>query len=235
MVGSLRAGLAAARALVARLPWWAEFLLVVGIAFGFAMWDSTAWLLATGGTVGPEDDAGLYWIVRTELALAAVVAVVLALRGWRWGDLNLRATWRLTTGGLLLFALDYGLTLAADGPALALFGEPVDEWSVFDELNGPGVSLRGALALASVNPLFEETFAVAYVVRALEPRRGIAAAIVVSALIRALYHTYAGLAWGAVMFLYGLVHASVYARWRRLWPLVVAHAVANFGYAMRWY
>ena len=76
-----------------------------------------------------------------------------------------------------------------------------------------------------VNPLFEELFVSAYVIESLSRRFGPNVAIHASTLIRMLYHLYQGpfaFVWCGI---YGLLAAHVYARWRCLWPLVVAHAM----------
>jgi membrane protease YdiL (CAAX protease family) len=88
---------------------------------------------------------------------------------------------------------------------------------------------------AGQNALLEEVVAVGYLVRRLE-QLGWAAvtAAAASALLRATYHLYQG--WGgfAGNLVLGAVFAAIFLRWRRTWPLVVAHAVvdvlAGLGY-----
>ena len=93
------------------------------------------------------------------------------------------------------------------------------------------ILLLGALQ----NALLEEVVVVGYLVRRLEQLGwGAAAAVAASALLRGSYHLYQG--WGgfAGNVLLGVVFAAAFLRWRRTWPLVVAHfvvdALAGVGY-----
>jgi len=91
------------------------------------------------------------------------------------------------------------------------------------------------LLSAGQNALLEEVVAVGYLMRRLEQVGWAgAAALATSALLRATYHLYQG--WGgfAGNLLLGFIFGSIYLRWRRTWPLVVAHfvidALAGLGY-----
>ncbi len=81
------------------------------------------------------------------------------------------------------------------------------------------------LVLGSLeNALLEEVVVVGYLVRRLE-QIGWASAVAIgaSALLRGAYHLYQG--WGgfAGNVLLGATFGYVFVRWRRTWPLVVAH------------
>jgi len=91
------------------------------------------------------------------------------------------------------------------------------------------------LLSAGQNALLEEVVAVGYLIRRLE-QIGWAggAALATSAVLRGTYHLYQG--WGgfAGNLILGGVFGFIYLRWRRVWPLVVAHftidALAGLGY-----
>jgi membrane protease YdiL (CAAX protease family) len=74
------------------------------------------------------------------------------------------------------------------------------------------------------NALLEEVIVVGYLIRRLEQLGWAAAgALVASAVLRGSYHLYQG--WGGFTgnLLLGLFFGLVFLRWRRTWPLVVAH------------
>lgn len=58
--------------------------------------------------------------------------------------------------------------------------------------------------------------------------------IVASALLRASYHLYQGIPAGVGNAIMGLIFAAVFMKWKKIWPLIVAHflidAVAFLGY-----
>jgi membrane protease YdiL (CAAX protease family) len=80
------------------------------------------------------------------------------------------------------------------------------------------------------NGLLEEVVVVGYFIRRLE-QLGLAwmPAVGVSALLRGTYHLYQG--WGGFTgnLLLGLAFGWAYVRWRRTWPLVVAHFLVDTG------
>jgi membrane protease YdiL (CAAX protease family) len=93
------------------------------------------------------------------------------------------------------------------------------------------------LLSAGQNALLEEVVVVGYLMRRLQ-QIGWAggAAWATSAVLRASYHLYQG--WGgfAGNLILGGIFGYVYLRWRRTWPLVVAHfmidALAGLGYIL---
>ena len=52
-------------------------------------------------------------------------------------------------------------------------------------------------------------------------------AVLASAALRGLYHAYQGFGAGLGNLAMGLVFGYAWYRWRRLWPLVIAHGVIN--------
>lgn len=78
------------------------------------------------------------------------------------------------------------------------------------------------------NALLEEVVVVGYLVRRLEQIGwGAVGAVLASAVLRGSYHLYQG--WGgfAGNLLLGLAFGFIYLRWRRTWPLVVAHFLVD--------
>ena len=83
---------------------------------------------------------------------------------------------------------------------------------------------------AAQNALLEETVVLGYMVTRLQQVGTPAlAAIGLSAVLRGSYHLYQG--WGGFTgnLLMGLLFGLVFLRWRRTWPMVIAHTLLDVG------
>ena len=123
--------------------------------------------------------------------------------------------------GLGVAGVGLGLYLAAIALNVNRFVVPVPPlghwWTV-------PILVLGALQ----NALLEEVVVVGYLIRRLEQIGWISvAALGSSALLRATYHLYQG--WGGFSgnLLLGLAFGFVFLRWRRTWPLVIAHFLVD--------
>lgn len=123
--------------------------------------------------------------------------------------------------GVYILGREFGLT--AD---LVLAPEKLYAWSIT------------MLVLAAVkNALLEEVIVVGYLMTRLRDGGwGMWAVIFTSALLRGTYHLYQGLGQAFGNVLMGVIFGWWYYRTRRLWPLIIAHAlidiVAFAGYAL---
>ncbi len=94
------------------------------------------------------------------------------------------------------------------------------------------------LLLSAVqNAILEEVVVVGYLLTRLrELGWSVTAAVAASAVLRGAYHLYQGFGGFAGNAVMGVVFALVYLRWRRLGPLIVAHALMDIvvfvGYAL---
>jgi membrane protease YdiL (CAAX protease family) len=83
---------------------------------------------------------------------------------------------------------------------------------------------------AAQNALLEETIVVGYMVTRLQQIGTPAvAAIATSSVLRGSYHLYQG--WGGFTgnFAMGMLFGFVFLKWRRTWPLVIAHTLLDIG------
>jgi membrane protease YdiL (CAAX protease family) len=81
---------------------------------------------------------------------------------------------------------------------------------------------------AAESGLLEEVIVAGYLIRRLEQfGLGSAAAVVTAAVFRGAYHLYQG--WGGFTgnLLLGLAFGTAFVKWRRTWPLVVAHVAVD--------
>jgi membrane protease YdiL (CAAX protease family) len=211
-----------------------EFLIVIGAAFGYAIFGSLDAVL-TGRTVGATasardfGDAHVAWTLTFELIVTPFLFGVLYVGGWRLRDLQIRPSVGGTVTGVVIFAgmwIGFALFSVVARALLPALQSAYEVWEAYRPSAPP--TLLGVLVLSIINPLFEEIFVCGYVIEALRGRFGTTTAINVSVVIRATYHLYQGIAWQPYHIAYGLVQAYVYARYGRLWPLIVSHALLDF-------
>jgi len=217
----------------------AEFAIVILGAFGVLF---VLTLIALVTKTGAGDPASTGWysgghllsIVVYELPVGAAVFGFLRLRGWSLKRLGVRVTALETLVG---FGLAFVSELALFAVLLALaFASPgFTEGVVAAQAKPGGFGLLMVIVVSIVNPIFEETFVCGYVVTVLKERAGVPTAITISMAIRLLYHLYQGAAAFIGIIPFGFVLAWWYARTGRLWPVMVAHGLADFiafvGYA----
>jgi len=205
--------------MVRRLSPRAEVLLVNLIAFGpFAVW-STMELLERKTRI-VFDDRRLFITVAIEVVAGTLAALLLRARGWKLPDLGMRVTMPLTIAGMVLLigtiivigGFDELLRLATgNDPSAATTAIVTPSW-------------LSILLLLAIDPIYEETFEVAYNIRACEGN-GAAFAITLSAAVRFACNLYQGPVAVVTTLPMGLIFAAVYWKWRRVWPLTVAHGV----------
>ncbi|KUI41016.1 CAAX protease [Mycobacterium sp. IS-1590] len=228
-----------------------EIVVVLAVTFGLSAYSALlnlieSVLLGLSGQVvalnprrSPFDliDLGLNLVWVFQLSAWGALGVYLL---WRSGialkSIGLgRPRWRTDLlGGLGLAAL-IGL------PGLALYqvarllgmNADVEPAELYDTWWRIPVLLLTALA----NGWAEEVLVVGYLITRLRQLRvSPAAAVVVTSVLRALYHLYQGFGAGLGNLAMGVVFGYVYLRTGRLWPLIVAHAlidaVAFVGYAL---
>ena len=168
-----------------------------------------------------------------------------------WGALGLYLLWRSGSSpaqiglGRIRWRPDVlgglGLALLIGLPGLAFY--------LFSRVLGMNASVEPAelydtwwrvpvlLLVAVANGWAEEIIVVGFLLTRLRQLRfSPVAAVVVTSVLRGLYHLYQGFGAGLGNLVMGLVFGYVYVRTGRLWPLIVAHAlidaVAFVGYAL---
>lgn len=150
--------------------------------------------------------AVMYWIGRT--------------RTWSFEAWGLKPSWRSTGAGVLLF-----LAAAVLGIGVAVVSSYISPGSVHRRTD-PDLSLFALVLIVGINPIFEEALETAYFVQALQ-RHGVWVAVVASATFRAFLHAYQGVNAIVLIFPLGLIFGYTYWKWRRLWPLLLAHALLD--------
>jgi uncharacterized protein len=200
----------------------AEFFLVITLSFAYFVGTSLLVLilrireyeLTTGRVL-----RGL----ATEIAILLVVVWILRVRGWNLRRLTGGLSWAALLGGIPLFFLYSILYAAVAFSIVAVYSNAAALASVRVIPSAPVVVI---LVFILVNSLFEETLVTGYVVTALS-EQGAALAITASTLLRFLYHLYQGPVASLAVLPLGLLFATVFWKWRNLWPLIAAHTLSN--------
>jgi membrane protease YdiL (CAAX protease family) len=158
-----------------------------------------------------------------EILILLLAGWILYVRGWRFRTLAGGFSWSSVLAGIPLFVA-YMLLYWFTALTVASFFPGVAKIRPFQITHtaSPVVILTFFL----VNSVFEEFSVTAYVVTALRTE-GQALAITASVLIRFLYHVYQGPLASLSILPLGILFGMVYWRYRNVWPLVIAHTVAN--------
>ncbi len=134
--------------------------------------------------------------------------------------MGLQASWRLTGAGVLLCL---GTVLMGQGVAEL---SNVISAGALHRRTDPHLSVLALALVLVINPVFEELLETGYFVQALQ-RYGAWVAVGASAAFRAFLHVYQGINAIVLIFPLGLIFGYAYWKWRRLWPLLVAHALLD--------
>jgi CAAX protease family protein len=201
-----------------------EIVLVNAITFGpFAA-------ISIAGALKHErvlvfDNRRLYMIAAIEIVAGIAGALILRARRWSAADLGIGISMPSTIAGAALFvaanvtiAGSYALFRAITGTDPAAATTPV-----------ASVSWPALLLFLLVDPIFEETFEVAYNMRA-TAKDGVVFGVTLTTLLRVVRYGFQGPVVIFTILPLGIVFGLVYWKWRRVWPLVVAHGIgAYFG------
>jgi hypothetical protein len=202
----------------------AELVLINLICFGPFAWISLRGLLRRETTL-LFDDRRLYTIVAIELVCGALAILILRARGWKPADFGLQLSMPMIIAGFILYIVTTTIIAGLNLAFVTLAGsDPSTATTPIATASWPAV-----LLLLAIDPLYEETFEVAYNLRATarlgdRPFFG----ITLSAVIRLLCHAYQGPIASLTILPLGIIFALVYSKWRRVWPLAVAHGVAGW-------
>jgi uncharacterized protein len=150
------------------------------------------------------------------LVLALVFLYIGRIRGWSFPSFGFQISWKWTGLGVLLFV-----------PAKLLY--VLRRMIVSPNIAG---LLAGQFALpiiiisSIITGIFEESMEVGYIIKVAE-KYGMWTAVLMSALIRTVLHTYQGAVGMACVLVIGVTFGLVYWKFRQLWPLIVAHILID--------
>jgi membrane protease YdiL (CAAX protease family) len=210
------------RELIRRLSDRTELVLVTAIAFSLVT-VSSAWVLLSGVRQVDLSTARVLRGIVLELLILLAAGAILSARGWTLDRLGLRFSWKAALAGVpffILYLLLYWITATV---VLLLWPAAREVWVFRYTVSAPFWLL---LVMLVVHSFFEEVLVTGYVISALS-REGAALAITASTLLRFAYHLYQGPLASISVIPLGLAFGAMFWRGRSLWPLIVAHTIAN--------
>lgn len=165
------------------------------------------------------NNAGVLGFPLVELALLLPVLWIGKLRGWSLRTFGSKISWKATGAGILLFLVTES---AQEGVAYGVgIVHPEQPYVATGRL-----AVFPILLISLVNPVYEELLETAYFIHQLK-RFGMWPAVLASAAFRGVFHWQFGINAVLSIFAMGVLFALVYWRWRQLWPLIVAHSLAD--------
>ncbi len=195
----------------------AEFCLILLVGFGPLVVFMLPNLLRPKPAV--LNNAGVLVFPLVELTLLIPVLWIGKLRGWSLSTFGFKVSWKLTGVGILLFVMAES---AQEGVAYAAgIIHPEQACVATGRL-----AVFLILLISLVNPVYEELLESAYFIQQLNRFR-MWPAVLASAAFRGLFHLQFGVNAVLGIFAMGVIFALAYWRWRQLWPLIVAHSLAD--------
>jgi len=197
---------------------------VTAICFGWFILNSAGAALSGFPVNRDFNDASLWWIVMTEAGCGGLALLYLQGRGHALVSLLDRPSVRGCIVGLLVFAAANVVALAVGSvfSATELAAQPIAQM-----VSQSRPSFFTLITLSVVNGFYEETFLAGYLIEQLRSY-GFNLAIGCTTLVRLLCHMYQGPVGATCVTVYCLVFSIFYWRFRRLWPIVFAHALSDF-------
>ena len=207
---------------VRALPLWLERTFVLSLCFGYFVVRSAYALITKQATI-EYDQAATWHTLLFELLVGAVALLFLHAQRRNLSMFKVRLSWdSLLIGCLAGVGCCFALALLAGAVNLVL--------PAFLQVGVRVVRNTAAFPLTLifliVNSCFEEIFANAYSVTTFASY-GAVRALLLSASIRALYHTYQGIGGAVAVFVLGVLFAAIFMRSRNLAVPIIAHTVIN--------
>jgi membrane protease YdiL (CAAX protease family) len=232
---------------VTRTVIWAEVVLVLAVSLGRSAVYAIVNLIASWSATGPLSQRqavmieslapGRAWLDLVLQLLALVFAVVpAALVGYLLirDGVDLRVVWwdprRLgtdTARGLVLAAVVGGTGLLL---YLVTFRWGLDLQVIPENLPAVWWRVPVLVLAAAQNAVLEEVVVLGYLVPRLD-QLGLnrTFGVCLAALLRGSYHLYQGLGGFAGNVAMGLLFGSLYTRWRRITPMLLAHTILDIA------
>ena len=158
-----------------------------------------------------------------ELLGLAVTFWIARTRGWPLAAWGFQPSWKSTGAGIILCLVTISVLAAIIALANVISPEAVHHRHSVSQL-----SLLVLVTFIVINPVFEEIIEAGYFVQSLQGF-GMRSAVLASAFFRAFLHAYQGIDAMVLIFPLGLIFAFTYWKWRRLWPLFIAHVLFDFA------
>ncbi len=218
-------------ALIKRLTNLQEAVLVMLIGLGLFVYSSIHGLLIVTSDMSRTwtydlSEITSYDMLFLELASLGIIALILSKRDWKITDLNFRLSVRAFADAILILII-IAIVSAVVMTVLSLWSSSEREATGSIQYTSHKNYLLWAVVLI-VNSVFEEFLYVGYLGKRLE-RSHPAVFILISSTVRTIIHLYQGFMAIIPHFIFGIIFASYYHRYKNLATLVIAHTIVNLG------
>jgi len=206
-----------------------ELWIVLILGFGLPIYFSTRGFLIVNSDYNRSwtlkiTNHGEFSVVIYEIIALFIILYILKVRDWRCSDFNLEFTFRIIwTALLIIFVRNIIGSIGYKIFELANIVDKTTPNRVQYALKANWISLS---LIIVINSVYEEFLLIGYFFKRLEKFHP-AIVIGLSMLIRISYHTYQG--WMSLFIIVptGLVFGYYYYKYKKLWPLIIAHAFWN--------
>ena len=207
----------------------AELIIVLIVGFGVFIYSSTRGFFIVTSTFDHSwtynfTSLGQYSLVIYELFALLMIGYLLKAREWSLKDFNLDFTLRLIWIGLLLMFA--GNMIGGICYKLFTLANVVDDAAAKHVQFGLKADWFSIVLIIVINSVYEEVLFIGYLFKRLEKYSPVWI-IGFSLLLRASIHTYQGTIMLFSIVPLGLVFGYYYYRYRKLWPLIIAHGLIN--------
>jgi membrane protease YdiL (CAAX protease family) len=172
---------------------------------------------------------GWRWVLGTsrEIIALLVLGYVLYKSGRRFADIGLRWAFRDIGRGVVVLLVSLLTAIVALVPLFLFYRHVYETLPTHHKASEFfGHFTFWVLPYFLIGPFYEELIVRAYLMTEIRELTGSAGlSVLVSVVLQGSYHLYYGW-WGALtVSLMFLVYALYFARWRRAWPVIIAHEI----------
>jgi membrane protease YdiL (CAAX protease family) len=199
------------------------------MSLGLFAVNSAFWLFEVGGRLSgfqiQVGSGGVVFVLVYEVVVGLLLVLFLRRRGWRLEHVTLPFAPRDVAHGLgvwLLAILSARVAMASLAALTPTYTAHIMQTRMVGD--PPSTLLIAAVVL--INPLYEELVYLGFVPAAF-PKSAAWQILLLSTALRVMIHTYQGVLTFLVILPVGLVFTGYYLRTRRLWPIVLAHALQD--------
>ncbi len=204
----------------------AEVFIVLILGFGLFIYSSTTAILENSVTSNTKtyNSYDFIFIIVYEVIMLTIIACFLKYRQWTYKDFNLDFSIKMVGVAILLVIIreTTGAFITKSLIGLNILNP--------ETLHDPSIALQSNIVsmalIAVVNSIYEEILLIGYLFRRFEKYHP-AVVIAISFVVRASYHTYQGWMNMPMVFVLALVFGIYYIRYKKLWPLIIAHGIGN--------
>ncbi|MBW8325139.1 MAG: CPBP family intramembrane metalloprotease [Prolixibacteraceae bacterium] len=217
-----------------------ELFIVLILGFGLFIYSSTRGFFVVNSNYNHSwtykiTSQGDFSIVIYETVALLIILYILKIRNWSISDFNLDFTLKMIWIGLLIMFVRN--VIGNIGYKIFELVNVVDKTTLKHVQFGLESNWVSISLIIIVNSIYEEFILIGYFFKRLEKYHP-ALVIGLSMFIRLSYHTYQG--WMSLFAIVptGLVFGYYYYKYKKLWPLIIAHGfwnlIASLGMHFHW-